>query len=243
LLTRQSCLEKHHYCFDAYGLGKGVGRSVVSFGLNVDPANPYNRPDPFMLRDMGCRWVRLVSRPDLEDYVDECHDAHLAVLSVVTEQSGGYLIPAAEWTQIGNEPDVSGTTDSMSAQAYVVYWNLYRQTYPDLVMIGAGLASGQSSYWQQIQAAGGLQGASGFSVHPYNKTAAQAESLLKAYQKITPGLQTWVTEWHRPTAEVVPFATMLQANRTMHAWYAFGGQPDPQFNSTPTQLRALAAAA
>ncbi len=209
---------------------------------NVDPLNPDGAPFANTLIAAGFRGVRLVSRPSVAPYVQRMQDAGLMVLAVVTEQSGGYLCPADVY-QVGNEPDVAGTGDSMSAADYVVHWNLYRETYPDVIMIGAGLASGQTSYWQAVQAAGGLKGAAGFAVHPYARTALSAAGLLKAYQKITPGLSLWVSEWHRPDAEIPAFATMLRANTVMSAWFAWGGQPNPQFNLTPQSTRILGACA
>jgi hypothetical protein len=191
-------------------------------GINVDPLNPDNAPRVDELQRTGVRWVRLVSRDDdaVRQYVEMCWSVGLMVLAVITEQSGGYLCPADVY-QGGNEPDVAGTGDSMSPGAYVAYWNLYRKTYPELVMVGAGLGSGQISYWQQVQAAGGLQGASGFAVHPYAKTAVQAKTMLAAYQKITPSLPLWVTEWNRPPAEVPAFASMLRQVSVMDAWFCW----------------------
>jgi hypothetical protein len=89
-------------------------------------------------------------------------------------------------------------------------------------MIGAGLASGQTGYWQGIQYAGGLPGCSGFAVHPYAKTAPLAKALLQRYQAITPTLPCWVTEWNRPPAEVPGFAAMLRQTVAMSAWFCWG---------------------
>lgn len=207
---------------------------------NVDPDNPANAPGAEELLRYGFRGVRLVSRHGVENYTDAMWSAGLMVLGVVTEQSGGYLCPADVY-QIGNEPDVAGTADYRPAPEYVSYWNLYRDTYSDLMMIGAGLGSGQTSYWQAVKNAGGLHGAAGFAVHPYGKSATAAMSLLLNYRAITPSLGLWVTEWNRPTAETPEFAAMLDrlSGVVCHARFAWGGQSDNQFNATPTQLRLL----
>jgi len=196
----------------------------VSIGVNVDPLNPDNAPSIDELQRAGMRWVRLVSRDDDEvrRYIDTCWANGLMVLAVITEQSGGYLCPADIY-QCGNEPDVAGTADSMSPSTYLAYWNIYHQTHPDLVMIGAGLGSGQVRWWQDLVMQTGTppRGMAGFAVHPYAKTAAQAKTLLAAYQKITPSLPLWITEWNRPPAEMPAFASMLRQVSVMNAWFCW----------------------
>jgi hypothetical protein len=193
----------------------------MTLGLNVDPFNSDNAPSVDQLQRCGARWVRLVSRPGVEDYVSACHAADIMVLAVVTQQSEGYLCPA-EFFQIGNEPDVPGTGDTMSAASYVEYWNLYRNTYPDVPMIGAGLGSGQAAYWRSVQSAGGLHGAAGFGVHPYAKDATGARALLRQYQNITPNLSLWITEMNRPSGELPEFTTMLRTLPVvMWAWFCW----------------------
>jgi len=152
-------------------------------------------------------------------------DSNLMVLAVITAESGGFLCPADVY-QIGNEPDAGSPSQSpnnMTPVDYVSFWNLYRDTYPGPVMIGAGLASGQTAYWKAIQTAGGLHGAAGFAVHPYNKNTPTALSLLLQYRAITPGLGLWVTEWNRPPSEVVDFGAMLRQTSGVveSAWFCW----------------------
>jgi len=201
--------------------------------MNVDPLNPDNAPAIAELLSGRVRWVRLVSRNDavLLAYVEACMAADIMVLAIITEQSAGFWCPADAY-QIGNEPDMGPVdapyvpgSDQMGAAAYVGYWRLYFNTLRDQgvmqPIIGAGLGSGQTNYWQAVQLAGGLVGAAGFAVHPYAKTAAQAKRLLMAYQYITPNLPLWVTEWNRSAAEIPLFAQMLRQYSVMSAWFCW----------------------
>ena len=171
-------------------------------GMNVDPENPDNAPWPGSLRHDGCGWVRMVSRDSdaVRSYAAIAHDCSVMVMAVITEQSGGYLCPADIY-QLGNEPDLAGHGDTKSPAEYIEYWNLYRDTYPDVIMISAGLASGDPGWWREVQKLGGLHGLNGMAVHPYAKTAEEAEALLVSYEYITPKIPIWVTEWNRPASE------------------------------------------
>lgn len=218
----------------------------MSWGVNVDPFNPANAPTPDEVLLYNCRWVRLVSRYGVDDYAEAMQARGIMVLAVVTEQSEGYICPA-DVVQIGNEPDLPNHGDSFSVSKYIDYWNLYYGTwfapgkpFAGTPLISAGLASGQPSYWQAILNAGGLRGCSGLSVHPYAKTAAQAKTLLLAYQRLSPNLPLWVTEWNRPAAEIPGFAAMLNQTAAMSAWFSWGWQ---EFALTPTLGRMIAAAA
>lgn len=221
-------------------------------GSNVDPLNPANAPTSAALLGAGLRWVRLVSRDNnaVRGAAADYQAAGIMVLAIITEQSGGYVLPGADYCQIGNEPDVSGTADAMSAHDYVAYWNLYYDTwfapgrpYASVPVIGAGLGSGDTNYWRQVQNAGGLRGAAGYAVHPYAKTAGQALSLLTAYRAVTPTMSCWVTEWARPTREIAEFRAMLERvpGLVSHAYFSWGGQDDVQFNLTDSQRRILGA--
>ena len=209
-------------------------------GMNVDPENPANAPGPYKLKRLGFSWVRLVSRDSgaVRDYVDAAALCSVMVMAVITEQSGGYLCPADIY-QLGNEPDLAGHGDTKSPAEYIEYWNLYRDTYPDVIMISAGLASGSPSWWRKVQDMGGLHGLNGMAVHPYAKTAEEAEALLVSYEYITSKVPIWVTEWNRPATEIPRFMTMLRIWTAGHAWFSWGGQQNPEFNMTPLQGRLL----
>jgi hypothetical protein len=202
--------------------------------MNVDPLYSENAPPTEVLLAHGCYSVRLVSRdtPEVLSYVSACQAAGILVLAILTEESHGFWCPA-DMYQIGNRPDLQGMlgpytagSDYMGAQAYVDYWTMYFNTMRDqgvtAPIIGAGLELGDPGYWKAVQTAGGLPGAAGFAVHPYVKTAPQAKALLASYQRITPNLPLYVTEWNRPRAEILPFAAMLRSSAIWAWWYTWG---------------------
>lgn len=190
------------------------------YGINVDPLNPNGRPAPAVLHRLGVNWIRLVLRNDaeLKSYVAAAHDWDLKVLGVVARESAGFLGVPCEMYQIGNEPDSDGPSSwTRTTDEYIEDWRIYRDTYPDLPMVVAGLASGNLTYWQTI--APHLHGCAGVSVHPYNKTASQAQTLLTAYRKVRPDLALWVTEWFREANQVVPFSRMLNTQADAAFWF------------------------
>ncbi len=189
-------------------------------GVNVDPENPGGRPTPVRLRRLGATWVRLVARDTaaIHEYVDDCHTAGLNVLSVVARESAGYILPGADMHQIGNEPDQNGPSSWTRTPAeYIEDWRIYRDTYPDLPMIAAGLASGNVAWWQQV--APSVQGCAAVAVHPYNRSATSAQTLLTAYRKVRPDMAIWVTEWFRELDQIVPFLRMLRTQSEAAFWF------------------------
>ena len=219
-------------------MGRRRGRNRPLTLVNVDPLNPTNRPSPVLVKELGMGGVRLVCREGVEGYVDLCHGQGLFVLGVIARESQGNVLGGiCDAYQIGNEPDGEGESSySMSPNQYLEEARIYRDTYPGLFMISAGLVSGQVGYWRQIGSQIGMMGYQGFAVHPYGKTAAQAEPLLKSYQSITPRLGLWVTEWHRPANEIPDWKAMLRRTSVADAWFcwAYGG-----WDLTPEHARAL----
>jgi len=202
--------------------------------VNVDPFNPVNSPRPAGMPTVF-GGVRLVSRRGIEDYVQELQANSLYVLAVVNEESGGYLVPGADLYQIGNEPDIDGTRDSMSAHDYAGYAQLYRETYPDLPMILAGLASGNPLYLREVQANGGLKGFSGVAFH-YPKDGA----LIERFSKYAGGLPKYVTEFWTGAQHIIPYlADLHRSGVVLTAWFSWGYD---QWALKPDHLRALRAA-
>ena len=189
-------------------------------GINVDPVNPGGRPSPTSLRRLGATWIRLVSRDDpaIHEYVTGCRAAGVNVLSVLARESAGYILPDADMHQIGNEPDNTGASSWTRTPAeYIEDWRIYRETYPDLPMIAAGMASGDVTWWQQVGPH--LQGCAAVAVHPYNKSATAAQTLLTAYRKVRPDLAVWVSEWFREPDQIVPFLRMLRSQSEAAFWF------------------------
>lgn len=189
-------------------------------GVNVDPLNPNGRPEPAVLRRLGANWVRLVLRDDpaVHDYAARCHDLNVNVLGVVARESAGFVGVECDMYQIGNEPDVNSPSSwTRTPDEYIEDWRIYRETYPGLPMIAAGLASGDVGWWQTVGPH--LQGCAAVGVHPYNKTATQAQTMLTAYRKVRPDLALWCTEWFRDANQIVPFQRMLNVQADAAFWF------------------------
>jgi hypothetical protein len=202
--------------------------------INVDPENPANTASPQEIRIAGFGGVRLVSRPEVEAAAREFQAAGLFVLSVVTEQSGGFLIPDADLTQIGNEPDIDGTADSMGAREYADYARLYRDTYPGLPMITAGLASNQPAYLKAARDAGGLKGFLGVGLHyPTNLLA------IGNFARYTDNLPLYVTEWWTDAPLIPAYRLMLRQSKVaMDCRFSWGYD---RWALTDAQKRAIQA--
>jgi hypothetical protein len=202
--------------------------------VNGDPLNPANWPPANVLRAFGFGGVRVVSRRGIEAQTAAVQAEGLFVLAVVTEQSGGYLLPSADLTQIGNEPDIGGTADSMDPPTFTNYLRLYRDTYPDLPMITGGLASGDYTYLQRVRDLGGLQGFSGVAVHyPANAT------ILGRYRNNAAGLPLYVTEWNTSADRILAYRAMLAgANVALDCWFSWNYS---EWALTASQARALLA--
>ena len=199
-------------------------------GTNIGTGNYV---DAATLRQRGYSLVRLVSLPDVEDYAASLRNVGIAVVAVVIPaQDGGYVMTNADIYQFDNERDLDQSAADYQAQA-----TFYQRTYPGLTWISAGMASGNVQWWKDVQAAGGLPGFSGFDVHPYNKTASQAQVLIQAYQRITPNLDAWVTEWFRPDREVPGFQAMLRKNAVHDLWFC-SDCGVTGFHESPLILRA-----
>jgi hypothetical protein len=154
-------------------------------GINVDPPNPTGCPEPQHLARLGARWVRLVSRPGTEAYVEAAQHAGVLVLAVVARESAGFLVTGATVYQIGNEPDLSSESSwTMDPATYIQEWTTYRHAYNKFTMIAAGLASGQVAWWENV--APYLEGCAACAVHPYAQTVVSGAELLNAYRRVRP---------------------------------------------------------
>jgi len=202
--------------------------------VNGDPLNSVNWPPAAAQRDFGFGGVRLVSREGIESEVVSIQAEGLFVLAVVNEQSHGYLIPGADLYQIGNEPDIGGTNDAMSAQDFASYLQLYRNTYPDLPMITGGLASGDANYLKQVRDSGGLIGFSGVAIH-----YPSSSTVIAAYKRYAFSLPIYVTEWNTSADRVIAYKAMLKASGVvLSCWFSWGYN---EWALSPQQARALTA--
>lgn len=212
--------------------------------VNVDPLNSAGGPSAADLRQAGFTGVRLVSRPGVEGYCQAIQAAGLGVLAVVTDQSAGHVFGGPDVWQFGNEPDVSGTADYMPDPVqYAAGFRFYQQTYPQLNWITAGLASGQPDYLRQVLAAG-VPGAIGYGVHPYGKKPEDVFQLLGQYWQVSPqGLMLpsdlWVTEWHRPDAEIPGMVQVLRESAAFSAYFCWSEGMVHGMGLTETAKRLL----
>jgi len=140
----------------------------------------------------------------------------------------------ADVYQFDNERDADQTPADYQQAAM-----FYQRTYPALTWISCGMETGQPSWWQGVQDAGGLPGFSGFAVHPYNKNPDQVYNLLGQYQAITPNLDLWVTEWARPEAQIPRMQRILRSNAVHDLWFCEDCQaPDGPWPAPPLIFRA-----
>lgn len=193
--------------------------SKLIFAANVDPRFERGAPSPDEVRALGLTGVALVSRRDTHDYAWTMRQAGIHVLARIDKSSEGWMVPASVY-QIGNEPDIESPASwTMTTADWIKLWNQYRNTYPSLVMIGPGLASGDVSWWKKVS--NQISGCAGVGVHPYAKSAAGALELLRAYANITPKRKLWISEWNRPADEVAVFAGMLGGVCEYAAWFCW----------------------
>jgi hypothetical protein len=228
------------------------------YGINIDPLNPFGRPEPSFLKETGFSWVRMVARPNIEWYHDKCLEAGLNTLVVLAresfpvwntyrDQSANYALRLkATAFQIGNEPDCLGESS----------WTLFQDSYRQLVIectegirryssatiVGAGLASGQPDWWRDFPV-------DAVAVHPYNKDTEQARGLLLRYKEYNKPL--WVTEWNRPAWEIQDFLEMLTEETEVSFWFCFSdemvngfglfnsGQPKPEYWALREAIRVM----
>lgn len=208
---------------------------LYSMLINCDPFNPDNRADPARMPSIF-GGVRLVSRHGVEDYVQDCQNFGLYVLAVVTAQSEGYLVPGADCYQIGNEPDIDGTADSMGPREFAQHLALYRDTYPTLPMITGGLANGDPGWLYNLQRFDGVRGYNGVAIH-YPSSVTKMKDYLTAMGRTKKPL--WITEWNRPADEILEWRNNYRSvGVVMDCWFTWGYE---QWTLSPEQARALRA--
>jgi hypothetical protein len=207
--------------------------SGLTVGINVDPRNASARPSPAYVRQLGFNGIRLTSTFASSRYANAFANNGLAVLGIITSESQGYIMADSTVVQIGNEPDVPDTF--RAPEAYAEDWILYRNTYPDLTMFSAGLASGQLGYCEQFLSsiADRAPLPDAIAIHPYLKTPDEAAGLFDDYWNLTvrlfgAGIPIVATEWYRPAGEeqIWPFQDMLDnaevgRSTVWNSWFCF----------------------
>jgi hypothetical protein len=193
-------------CADSRGLTERTSRSALLpsgiFAVNIDPANSHAwaQTSPNRLVAEGFGGVRFVSRSSIQPKIDELVSAGLAVMAIVTSESGGYVPWNADYLQIGNEPDDPGTY--LTPRDYADEWVLYRNTYPQFAgrFVMAGLDSGGLNAVRYARAVFHAIGDRAplpdvLAIHPYAKTtdaaAGDFDLMWNAF-----GRPVIATEWH-----------------------------------------------
>lgn len=185
----------------------------------------------------------------LNDYIISLQQQSppIAVIAVITPESDSYITPYADAYQLStispvecDIPDPTQTPPTVPDPARVIYeWQVWYYTYfyrdpaapgsrpfEDKPLISPPLASGDAQYYARLQDYGGFIGASALDIHPYGKTAKQAQSLLSQYKRITPTLPVTVLEWQRPANQIPEFVNMLNQNTIMNCWFSHDALPD-----------------
>jgi hypothetical protein len=185
---------------------------MAVLGMNVDAIGTY---DPRELAHCGVRWVRLVAKadPDQRSYLDRCKQAGIRTLLVIASES----VDGMSWgdaaqlyaqryaasidaLQVGNEPDIESPSSwTMKTDDLNRLLATFRGAFPNVFLIGPGLASGQP---QRFDGAN-LSLLNAIGVHPYGQGLPDWPSpygfpshigaLLDNYAAL--GKPIFITEW------------------------------------------------
>lgn len=172
-------------------------------GVNIDITN--NPPDVKLLKASGCDAVRFPARPGIEWYVDQLNWYDIRSISVVDKKAAGYIVQPASMHQIHNEPDVSGqASGTMPFDQMIGELVIYRDTYPDLVLIAPGLAAGDYSaaYLKGIANTLRTYRYAAWAIHPYAKSPTGARDLFNAHQSVLVSVPGLYTECHPSDVEM-----------------------------------------
>jgi len=181
-------------------------------GVNFDLANAMGFFQPQDAKDLGITAIRFPMRADQQVDPAGYRDLDIYTLGIVdrTAHDQDVWVDGLDAYQIGNEPDQRGESSwDMSTNQYDRLVEDYRGAHPGVMLIGAGLASGQPEWWSRLDSRT-YRYLDGLAVHPYAKDFTDARRLLQQYKQITPNLPLWITEWWRPAREIPPFLAMLR---------------------------------
>lgn len=163
-------------------------------GMNIDITN--NAPDPDLLNRLGVGAVRFPSRPGIDWYIERLIDRHIYTLAVLDEDSRGRICGGGHCSayQNNNEPDGRGVPIDTMIQELVIY----RDTYPDLVLVAPGLNKGDydANYLRAIYPTLREYRYAAVALHTYNKTPEGAVDLTVAHWDVAPELPIMWTESH-----------------------------------------------
>jgi hypothetical protein len=172
-------------------------------GVNIDFTN--HPPQPSELVDMGCDAVRFPSRPGVDPQINDMHIFGIRTMAVIDQNAAGYICGggSCSWYQLDNEVDIRGVPTAQYASDIV----LYKDTYPNLRWIAAGMAAGDynATYLREVVGALRDKNFGAFAIHPYAKTPTAAASLLTATRKVDPSFPIFYTECHPEAGDIRQF--------------------------------------
>lgn len=207
---------------------------IYRSAMNVDPLNPPAAPDPIHGFGMDkIHGFRTVSRNDpvVNSWLSNAkYNAHKHIMTVVTEQSEGFVWWGSDIVQIGNEPDINQTY--MSPTDYAAYWNLYRDTYDGAFQYFcmAGLASGLGneraylvSVWPLLNHKPDM-----VACHLYdgdsNQSGNEIVDLWNATVVLGQPTAVIASEWNKPNSQIWDMLDMLNGSGGLSgAWNSFFG--------------------
>lgn len=196
-------------------------------GVCVDPGwgpGGLGSPDPALLARLGIFRVRLISRKNIEWYVDQCWAQGILVRAVVTD---GYYCPADEYFVL-NEPNLN----YVSAQSFAEQLQIHRHTYPDKVLIAGAVGDAPAigidgaAYMNQVINYGGLVGYQGVAIH-YPGSAAR----MAAFKKTVASRPIHVSEYNVESDKLPDYLTkVLGPYATTADWFCVNnGMWDPSW--------------
>lgn len=192
-------------------------------GVNIDITN--NPPDSDFLVRLGCDAVRFPARPGIEWYVDHLNERHIQSISVIDKDAGGYIVANASAHQVHNEVDGSSdASGSLTIEQCRQELRIYRDVYPNLVLIAPGLSSGDytATYLQSIIDVLRDYRYAAVAIHPYGKSPTGAASLMAAHRKIDPSFPILYTECHPEASDIRQFYKSARDNGCagvfFHCW-------------------------
>jgi hypothetical protein len=196
-------------------------------GVCCDPGwgpGGFGSPDPALLATLGIRRVRIISRRGLEWYTNACWANNIYVRAVVVD---GYYCQADEYVVL-NEPNLN----DVSAEQFAEELQIHRREGSDRVLIAGSIADAPAAgidgvdYLRRVQAAGGLSGYQGVSIH-YPASAAR----MAAFKKYASGLPVHIGEYNPEPADLSDYlAKVVMPNaRTADYFCVNDGMADPSW--------------
>lgn len=158
-------------------------------------------PDITELQAANINGVRLipVDTDFVNNYIAAARGVGMVVIAIVaTIESGGYVpSDTSVILQVDNEPDTVG----ISGGEYADEWARWRTAYPGYVMIMAGLASGDTTWYGDFLKAmsdnySDVELPDAVDIHPYLKTPDNVVDFIESYTRYNRDIPAIAMEWN-----------------------------------------------